>query len=73
MSTAKLAAKVRMVALFVFDFVVGDDWKLAAGVAVGLAITALVSSSGAVAWWLLPACAATLLAVSVWRASNPRG
>jgi hypothetical protein len=60
------------VTLFVFDFVVGDDWKLAAGVVVGLAITAVVASSGAVAWWLLPALAGTLLAVSVWRASNPR-
>ena len=72
MSGAKLAGRLRTVALFVFDFVVGDDWKLAAGVAVGLALTALVSSSGAVAWWLLPALAGTLLAVSVWRASNPR-
>jgi hypothetical protein len=72
MNGAKLAARLRAVTLFVFDFVVGDDWKLAAGVVVGLAITAVVASSGAVAWWLLPALAGTLLAVSVWRASNPR-
>ena len=73
MSGTKPAARLRALALFVWDFVVGDDWRLAVGVAVGLAVTALVASSGAVAWWLLPALAGTLLTISVWRASNPRG
>lgn len=58
--------------MFVWDFVVGDDWRLAAGVALGLAVTALATSSGVVAWWLLPALAAALLTISVWRASAPR-
>jgi len=57
--------------MFVWDFVVGDDWRLALGVAVGLAVTAVVASSGVVAWWLLPGLAGTLLTVSVWRASDP--
>jgi hypothetical protein len=47
MSWAKLAARLRALAIFVWDFVVGDDWRLAVGVAVGLAVTALVASSGA--------------------------
>jgi hypothetical protein len=67
------APKLRRLALFMWDFVVGDDWRLAVGVAIGLAVTALLTSSGAVAWWLLPALAATLLTISVWRASDPRG
>jgi hypothetical protein len=65
-------ARLRALALFVWDFVVGDDWRLAVGVAVGLAVTALVASSSAAAWWLLPALAGTFLAISVWRASKPR-
>jgi hypothetical protein len=73
MNRAKPAARLRALAIFVWDFVVGDDWRLAVGVAVGLAVTALVASSGGVAWWLLPALAGTLLTISVWRASNPRG
>ena len=66
-------ARLRALALFVWDFVVGDDWRLAVGVALGLAVTALAVSSGITAWWLLPALAGTFLTVSVWRASKPRG
>ena len=69
----RLVARLRAVAFFVWDFVVGDDWRLAAGVAVGLAVTALVASSGVAAWWLLPALAGTFLTISVWRAAKPRG
>jgi hypothetical protein len=73
MSATKLAARVGRIAAFAWDFVVGDDWRLAFGVAAGLAVTALVASWGVVAWWVLPALAAALLTLSVWRASNPRG
>ncbi|MGN6167582.1 MAG: hypothetical protein ACTHQQ_05350 [Solirubrobacteraceae bacterium] len=73
MSRGKIAARLRAVAMFVWDFVVGDDWRLAVGVAVGLAVTSVVAASGAVAWWLLPVFAAALLTISVWGASNPRG
>ena len=45
---------VRKAALGVWDFVVGDDWITAAGVAVAIAITAVVASSGAAAWWVMP-------------------
>jgi hypothetical protein len=72
-SATKLASRLRAVAVFTWDFVVGDDWRLAVGVAAGLAVTALVASSGVIAWWLLPVLAAALLTISVWRASNPRG
>jgi large-conductance mechanosensitive channel len=72
MSGGKLAARLRAAAMFVWDFVVGDDWRLAVGVVVGLALTALVASSGVVAWWVLPAVVGVLLTLSVWRASDPR-
>ena len=72
MSRTRLVSRLRAVASFIWDFVVGDDWRLALGVAVGLAITAAVASSGVVAWWVLPALAGAMLTVSVWRASNPR-
>ena len=73
MSESKFIVRLRAVAMFVWDFVVGDDWRLAVGVAVGLAVTALIASSGVAAWWLLPALAGAILTISVWRASNPRG
>jgi hypothetical protein len=67
-----LGSRLRAVALFIWDFVVGDDWRLALGVAVGLAVTAVVASSGLVAWWTLPTLVGAMLTVSVWRASSPR-
>jgi hypothetical protein len=55
---------------FLWDFVVGDDWRIAAGVAIALAVTALVAGAGITAWWLVPAATMLLLAISVWRAAR---
>ncbi len=58
---------------FVWEFVVGDDWRIAVGVVLALALTALVAGAGVSAWWILPLAAAGLLAASVWRAAaGPR-
>jgi hypothetical protein len=59
---------IRKAALAVWDFVVGDDWITAAGVAVAIAVTAVIASSGAAAWWVMPAAVLVLLAQSVGRA-----
>jgi hypothetical protein len=53
---------------FVWDFVVGDDWRIAAGVVVSLGVTALVAETSIAAWWILPVAVALLLAGSLWRA-----
>ena len=53
---------MKTLAVFVWDFVVGDDWRIAAGVGVALALTATVEW-----WWLLPLAVAGLLALSVSR------
>jgi hypothetical protein len=53
---------------FWWNFVVGDDWRLAAGVALALAVTALLAHDGVNAWWLLPVAVAFLLALSLRRA-----
>jgi hypothetical protein len=46
---------IRSFALFLFDFVVGDDWRLAFGVIAGLGLTALVAhTTSAAAWWAAP-------------------
>jgi uncharacterized membrane protein (UPF0136 family) len=39
---------------FVYDFVVGDDWRLALAVVIGLALTAFLAHRGVPAWWVLP-------------------
>ncbi|HEY2006830.1 MAG TPA: hypothetical protein VGG87_10285 [Solirubrobacteraceae bacterium] len=55
----------------VWDFVVGDDWRIAVGVILALGVTALVAGAGVAAWWILPLATLLMLAVSVWRASRP--
>ena len=53
---------------FLWDFVVGDDWRIAAGVAVALGLTALIAGTGAAAWWVMPVAVLLILAASVWTA-----
>ncbi len=45
---------IRVLAGLVADLVIGDDWVIAAGVAVALALTALLTATAIPAWWLLP-------------------
>jgi hypothetical protein len=64
---------VRYVASFArfwWDFIVGDDWTVAAGVAVALGLTSLLTHDGVNVWWLLPLAVALLLAASLWRATR---
>jgi hypothetical protein len=54
---------------FWYDFVIGDDWLVAAGIAAALVITAiLVNSTVATTWWIVPAAIVVLLPLSLWRA-----
>jgi hypothetical protein len=59
-------------AQFLWEFVIGDDWRIAAGVVAGLGLTALVSKTSISAWWILPVAVAALLAGSVWRVVRSR-
>ena len=52
---------------FWWEFIVGDDWRVAAGLAIAFALTWLLDHEGVSAWWVLPAAVALLLAESVWR------
>jgi hypothetical protein len=54
---------------FWWNFVVGDDWRVAAGVAAALTLTGLLTHEGVDAWWLLPVSVALLLALSLRRAA----
>jgi len=53
---------------FWWDFVVGDDWIVAACVALAIGATAAVAAAGVAAWWLLPLAVAAVLYVSLRRA-----
>jgi hypothetical protein len=61
-------SRLRAFAVFCFDFVVGDDWRLALGVVAGLLLTALLAHAGRPAAWTLPVVAGAALAYSLRRA-----
>jgi hypothetical protein len=64
-----MGKRLRAFGEFAYDFVIGDDWVVAAGVVVALAVTyALAHAAGLAAWWLVPAVVLVLLPVSLWRA-----
>jgi len=52
---------------FWWDFVVGDDWRVAVGLALALGLTWLLEDDGVSAWWLLPLAVGLLLVESVQR------
>ena len=39
---------------FWYNFIIGDDWRIAATVVVALALTALLVHGSIAAWWVLP-------------------
>ena len=61
---------IKAFGVFWWDFVVGDDWVVAAGVAVGLGLTALLAHRDIAAWWVLPATVVLVLVVSLRRATR---
>jgi len=64
---------IRSFLLFWWNFVVGDDWRVAAGLAVALALTWVLAHHGVNAWWLLPVAVALILAAAVRRESRTGG
>ncbi len=61
---------VRAFGAFWWDFIVGDDWVVAAGVAAGLGLTALLAHRDIAAWWVLPVTVVVVLVVSLRRATR---
>lgn len=55
---------------FWWDFVIGDDWRAAAGVVAGIAATVLLAHASVAAWWLLPLVVVAVLYVSLRRATR---
>jgi hypothetical protein len=55
---------------FWYNFIVGDDWTVAAGVLAALAVTSLLVHRSVTAWWVMPVAVGLLLFASVRRAAN---
>ncbi|MDX6510991.1 MAG: hypothetical protein QOE36_495 [Gaiellaceae bacterium] len=61
-------SRLRAFGAFWWDFVIGDDWRVAAGLALAIGATALLDRAGVSAWWLLPPATIALLYASLRRA-----
>ncbi|MGI8760845.1 MAG: hypothetical protein ACR2LF_06045 [Jatrophihabitantaceae bacterium] len=56
---------LRSFGAFWWDFIVGDDWRIAAGVVIALAATVGLVHAHVAAWWLPPIAAVGMLAFSL--------
>jgi hypothetical protein len=65
-----MIARGRAFARSGYEFLVGDDWRVALAVVAGLVGTYLVSQTDVPAWWVLPAVLVITLPLSVWRATR---
>ena len=58
---------LQSLARFWYDFIVGDDWTIAAVVIVAVVVTSAAAHHGWNAWPIVPVCVAAMLGVSSWR------
>lgn len=57
-------------ARFWYQFIVGDDWTVAAAVFAGLVLSAVLNAAHIRAWWLVPLIVIAMLGLSLRRASK---
>jgi hypothetical protein len=60
--------RLRAFGRFWYDFVVGDDWRIAVAVVAGLVLTWALTRSAVDAWWLLPLAFVLAVPLTLWHA-----
>jgi hypothetical protein len=58
---------------FWYRFIIGDDWTIAATVAIALALTWLLRTVAVAAWWLPPLAAVAVIGASLRRVRPVNG
>jgi hypothetical protein len=64
-------SRLRGFGRFWYDFVVGDDWRLALSSGTALAVCGLLSRLDITSWWLVPAVVVTTLTFTLVRMPPP--
>ncbi len=58
--------RIKAFGIFWYDFIFGDDWKIAVGVISGLGLSAVVVHIFRTSvWWLMPLTVMSTLAISL--------
>lgn len=58
--------RLKAFGIFWYDFIIGDDWKIAFGTVLGLSLSAvLVHHLSNAVWWVLPVVVVATLAISL--------
>jgi hypothetical protein len=52
---------------FWYDFIVGDDWRVAVGIGLAIGLTALLAHDDISAWWVMPVAVVLVTALSLRR------
>jgi hypothetical protein len=60
-------SRLRAFGRFWWSFVVGDDWRVAVGIALAIGVTAVLAAADVAAWWFLPLAVAVVLGLSLLR------
>ncbi len=69
---ASIGRRLAAFGAFWYDFIVGDDWRVTAGIVVAFALTAVLAGSGGPSWWLVPVAVLILLPFSLIRLVRAR-
>lgn len=63
-----LGRMLKQFGLFWYDFIVGDDWRVALAIVVAFALTAVLSAStGVQTWWIVPVVAVLTIPLALSR------
>ena len=63
--------RLREFGAFWYDFIIGDDWRVALAVAVALATTFVVNRlTGATLWWIVVAAVGAVLPMTIYWATR---
>jgi hypothetical protein len=63
--------KVRAFFAFWYDFIIGDDWRVALSITVALAATIAVNRlTGTAPWWIVLVAVIAILPISIFRATR---
>jgi hypothetical protein len=63
--------RLRAFGAFWYDFIVGDDWRVALTITVALGATVAMSRhTGVATWWIVVAAVVAALPLSIYRATR---